>query len=47
MRAREWRTEAASALARIDLPEARQALEDAAERGSFGVRKIARKHLAG
>ena len=47
MRAREWRTEAAAALARIDLPEARQALEEAAERGSLGVRRIARKRLAG
>jgi hypothetical protein len=43
MRAREWRTEAAAALAHIDTPEAREALEGAALNGSFAVRRIARK----
>lgn len=45
MRAREWRQEAAAALAQIDSPEARDALEDAAARGARGVRRIARRYV--
>ena len=43
MRAREWRTEAAAALAQICTPESRTALEEAAASGSFGVRRIAKR----
>ncbi len=39
----EVRTEAAAALAQMRLPAAREALEDLAVNGSFGVRSIAKK----
>ena len=45
-RAREWRTEAAAALAQIATAEAMAALEDAAARGSFGVKRIAKKYVS-
>ncbi len=45
-RAREWRTEAAAALVQIATPEAMAALEDAASRGSFGVRRVAKKYVS-
>jgi HEAT repeat protein len=44
-RAKEWRTEAAAALALIATPQSMFALEEAAARGSFGVRRIARKYV--
>jgi HEAT repeat protein len=45
-RAKEWRTEAAAALALIATPQAMFALEEAAARGSFGVRRIAKKYVS-
>ncbi len=45
MRTREVRAEAAAALAQIKLPEAREALRDAAENGTFGVRAAARRFI--
>jgi HEAT repeat protein len=45
MRTREVRAEAAAALAQIKLPEAQEALREAATNGSFGVRAIARRHV--
>lgn len=45
MRAREWRTEAAAALAQIGSSEALEVLEDAATRGSFGVKRIAKRYV--
>jgi HEAT repeat protein len=45
-RAREWQTEAANALARVQSPESAAALEEAASRGSFAVRRAARRYLA-
>jgi hypothetical protein len=44
-RTREVRSAAAAALAQMTLPSAREALEHAAEAGSFGVRAAARKYL--
>jgi HEAT repeat protein len=44
-RAKEWRTEAAAALKQIGSPEATAALEEAAARGSFGVRRIAKRYV--
>jgi hypothetical protein len=45
-RAREWRTAAAASLALIATPEAVGVLEAAAATGTFGVRRVARRHLA-
>jgi hypothetical protein len=45
-RAKEWRMEAAAALAQIATPQAALALEEAAARGSFGVRRIAKKYVS-
>lgn len=47
IRTREVRREAAAALAQIRLPAAQDALRDAAEHGSFGVRSIARRYAGG
>jgi HEAT repeat protein len=44
-RTREVRSAAAAALAQMTWPSAREALEHAAESGSFGVRAAARKYL--
>jgi hypothetical protein len=44
-RTREIRTEAATALAQIKSPEARDAMRNAATNGSFGVRAIARRFV--
>jgi hypothetical protein len=46
IRTREIRTEAAAALAQMKMPAARNALRDAATSGSFGVRRIAKKHVS-
>ena len=45
LRTQEVRTAAAAALAQMTWPSAREALERAAEFGSFGVRAAARKYL--
>ena len=44
-RTRKVRAAAAAALARIELPTGREALQKAAEAGSFTVRAVARKYL--
>ena len=45
MRAREWRAEAASALVQIGTAEAREVLEDAAARGSLGVKRVVKRFV--
>ena len=40
-RTREVRTEAAAALAQMKAPEAHEALRDAAENGTLGVKRVA------
>jgi HEAT repeat protein len=45
LRTREIRAEAAVALSQIKLPAAREALREAATRGSVGVRAAARRHV--